>query len=155
MRMTDGQVRFGAGDLVNHLACRYLTELNLHMAEGVLAAPGDRDPMLDLLRQRGLAHEGGYIQHLEESCCQITRIDGVGLIQTAVDATVEAMRSDREVMGFPGDDVGLRVLESSHAIRSLSLYHLGLGPPVARVRPNHEESFPSVDGPALDWPCRT
>ena len=98
MRITDGQVRFGAGDLVNHLACRYLTELNLQMAEGVLAAPGDRDPMLDLLRQRGLAHEEGYIQHLEESGCQITRIDGVGLSQTAVDATVGAMRSGSEVI---------------------------------------------------------
>ena len=98
MRITDGQVRFGAGDLVNHLVCRYLTELNLQMAEGVLAAPGDRDPMLDLLRQRGLAHEEGYIQHLEESGCQITRIDGVGLSQMAVDATVEAMRSGSEVI---------------------------------------------------------
>ena len=98
MRITDGQVRFGAGDLVNHLACRYLTELNLQMAEGVLAAPGDRDPMLDLLRQRGLAHEEGYIQHLEESGCQITRIDGVGISQTAVDATVGAMRSGSEVI---------------------------------------------------------
>ena len=98
MRITDGQVRFGAGDLVNHLACRYLTELNTQMAEGVLAAPGDRDPMLDLLQQRGLAHEEGYIQHLEESGCQITRIDGVGLSQTAVDATVEAMRSGSEVI---------------------------------------------------------
>ncbi len=98
MRITDGQVRFGAGDLVNHLACRYLTELNTQMAEGVLAAPGDRDPMLDLLQQRGLAHEEGYVQHLEESGCQITRIDGVGLSQTAVDATLEAMRSGSEVI---------------------------------------------------------
>ena len=98
MRITDGQVRFGAGDLVNHLACRYLTELNTQMAEGVLAAPGDRDTMLDLLQQRGLAHEEGYVQHLEESGCQITRIDGVGLSQTTVDATLEAMRSGSEVI---------------------------------------------------------
>ena len=98
MKIADGQVRFGAGDLVNHLACRYLAELNTQMAEGVLAAPGDRDPMLDLLRQRGFAHEEGYVQHLEESGCQITRIDGVGLSQTAVDATLEAMRSGSEVI---------------------------------------------------------
>ena len=98
MRITDGQVRFGAGDLVNHLACRYLTELNTQMAEGVLAAPGDRDTMLDLLQQRGLAHEEGYVQHLEESGCQITRIEGVGLSQTTVDATLEAMRSGSEVI---------------------------------------------------------
>ena len=98
MKIADGQIRFGAGDLVNHLACRYLTELNTQMAEGVLAAPGDRDPMLDLLQQRGLAHEEGYIQHLEESGCQITRIDGVGVSQMAVDATVEAMRAGCEII---------------------------------------------------------
>ena len=98
MRITDGEIKFGAGDLVNHLACRYLTELNTQMAEGVLAAPGDRDPMLDLLQQRGLAHEEGYVQHLEESGCQITRIDGVGVNQTAVDATLEAMRSGSAVI---------------------------------------------------------
>ena len=98
MRITGGEIKFGAGDLVNHLACRYLTELNTQMAEGVLAAPGDRDPMLDLLQQRGLAHEEGYIQHLEESGCQITRIDGVGVNQTAVDATLEAMRAGCEII---------------------------------------------------------
>ena len=98
MRIMDGQLRFGAGDLVDHLACRYLTELNVQMAEGVLAAPGDRDPMLDLLRQRGLAHEMEYVRHLEKNGCQIARIDGVGLNQEAVDATLVAMRSGYEII---------------------------------------------------------
>ena len=98
MRITGGEIKFGAGDLVNHLACRYLTELNIQMAEGALAAPGDRDPMLDLLRQRGLAHEQSYVQHLEESGCQITQIDGVGVSQTVVDATLRAMRSGSEII---------------------------------------------------------
>ncbi|MCY4653368.1 MAG: nuclease, partial [Dehalococcoidia bacterium] len=98
MRITDGRISFGAGDLVDHLACRYLTELNTRMAEGVLAAPGDRDPMLDLLRQRGLVHEQEYVRHLEESGCKITRIDGVGLSQEGVDETLEAMRSGCEII---------------------------------------------------------
>ena len=77
----------------NHLACRYLTELNTEVAEGALTAPGDRDPMLELLRQRGLAHEESYVQHLKESGCEITRISGVEVSQAAVEVTAEAMRS--------------------------------------------------------------
>ena len=98
MRITDGQISFGAGDLVDHLACRYLTELNTQLAQGTLATPGDRDPMLDLLRQRGLAHELEYVSHLEESGRKITRIYGVGLSQEAVDKTLEAMSSGCEII---------------------------------------------------------
>ena len=98
MRITDGQISFGAGDLVDHLACRYLTELNAQLAEGVLAAPGDRDPMLDLLRQRGLAHEQDYVRHLEENGYKVAHIDGIGLNQEAVAATLEAMRSGCEII---------------------------------------------------------
>ena len=98
MRIANGQVTFGAGDLVNHLACRYLTDLNTQMAEGAIAAPGDRDPMLDLLRQRGMAHEQSYVQHLEEAGCTNTRIDGVGLSEEAADATLDAMRSGCEII---------------------------------------------------------
>ena len=107
MRITEGQIRFGAGDLVNHLACRYLTELNTQVAEGALTAPGDRDPMLDLLRQRGLAHEESYVQHLKESGSEITRIIGAGVSQAAVEVTVEAMRSGSEIIvqaAFAGGD---------------------------------------------------
>ncbi len=98
MRITDGRISFGAGDLVDHLACRYLTELNTQLAAGALAAPGDRDPMLDLLRQRGLAHEQDYVRYLEEAGCQVRRIDGVGLSREAVEATLEAMRSGCEII---------------------------------------------------------
>ncbi len=98
MRVTNGQLRFGSDDLVNHLACRYLTELNTQMAEGLLATPGDRDPMLDLLRQRGLAHEQEYVRYLDASGYQITYVDGIGLSQTAVDATLGAMRSGSEII---------------------------------------------------------
>lgn len=98
MRIIDGQVSFGAGDLVDHLACAYLTELNTRVAQGALAAPGDRDPMLDLLRQRGLAHEESYVQQLKESGCEVTRISGAGVSQAAVEITAEAMRSGCEII---------------------------------------------------------
>ena len=98
MRITNGQVQFGAGDLVNHLACRYLTELNTQVAGGALTAPGDRDPMLELLRQRGLLHEESYVQHLKDSGCEVTRISGVEVSRAAVEVTAEAMRSGSQII---------------------------------------------------------
>ena len=98
MRLTNGHVNYEAGDLVSHLACRYLTELNSKVAEGILTAPSDRDPMLELLLQRGLSHEQDYVQHLEEAGCQITRIDGIGISQATLNATREAMISGSEII---------------------------------------------------------
>ena len=42
-------IRLSASDLVNHLACRRLTELNHEVAVGLRAAPEYWDPTLDLL----------------------------------------------------------------------------------------------------------
>ena len=57
MDTIDGQIQFSANDLVNHLACRRLTELSNEVASGLGSAPGGWDPTLALLRERGLAHE--------------------------------------------------------------------------------------------------
>ena len=57
MDIVDGVIQFSANDLVNHLACRRLTELNHEVAGGQRFAPAGWDPTLELLRERGLAHE--------------------------------------------------------------------------------------------------
>ncbi|MCE2405727.1 MAG: TM0106 family RecB-like putative nuclease [Dehalococcoidia bacterium] len=98
MHSVQGRLQLSASDLVNHLACRHLTELNAEVAVGARAAPNNWDPMLELLRERGLAHERAYIEHLEESGHQVTSIGGVGIDAATVAATVEAMRSGREVI---------------------------------------------------------
>ena len=71
-------IRLSASDLVNHLACQRLTELNHQVAVGLRAAPEYWDPTLDLLWERGLAHEQAYIQHLMDAGAQ-TRVEGSGL----------------------------------------------------------------------------
>ena len=65
MDKVDDRIQFSANDLVNHLACRHLTELNLEVTSGLRSAPGGWDPALALLRERGLAHERAYIEHLK------------------------------------------------------------------------------------------
>ena len=54
MYTVDGKIQLSANDLVNHLACRHLTELNLEVEAGLLAKPNGWDPELELLRDRGL-----------------------------------------------------------------------------------------------------
>ena len=98
MEYVDGNVRLSAGDLVNHLACGHLTVLNSEVAAGVRAAPTDWDPTVALMRERGVAHERNYLQHLEDIGLRLTQIVGVGVNAEAVSATVAAMRNGADVI---------------------------------------------------------
>ncbi len=98
MEYVDGKVRLSAGDLVNHLACGHLTVLNSEVASGARAASTDWDPTVAIMRERGLAHERNYLQHLEDSGRHLTRIGGVGVDTMTVSATVEAMRNGADVI---------------------------------------------------------
>ena len=98
MEEKNGEIRLSASDLVNHLACRRLTELNRQVATGAQAAPGEWDPTLELMWERGLAHEEAYIGHLEAAGCRVTRIEGVGIDASAVAATLAAMKGGDEVI---------------------------------------------------------
>ena len=91
-------IQLSASDLVNHLACRRLTELNHEVAVGLRVAPEHWDPTLDLLWERGLAHEKAYIQHLTDAGAEVTWIEGAGLEAAAVAATIKAMRVGKEVI---------------------------------------------------------
>ena len=91
-------IRLSASDLVNHLACQRLTELNHEVAVGLRVAPEHWDPTLDLLWERGLAHEQAYIQHLTDDGAQVTTVEGWGLETTAVSATMKAMKAGKEVI---------------------------------------------------------
>ncbi len=98
MEIVDGVIQFSANDLVNHLACRRLTELNHEVAGGQRFAPAGWDPTLELLRERGLAHEQAYIEHLKDRGEQVTVIEGVGVGDASVADTIAAMRAGDQVI---------------------------------------------------------
>ena len=98
METVDGQIQFSANDLVNHLACRRLTELNHEVASGLRVAPGGWDPALALLRERGLAHEQAYIEHLKDLGEQVTVIEGVGVDDGSFAETMAAMRAGDQII---------------------------------------------------------
>jgi predicted RecB family nuclease len=93
MFTADGIVHLGASDLVGHLNCGYLTNLDLAVAKGELDKPFVWDPLLEVLAERGALHEQSYLDHLEASGPHIVRIDGIGVDMRAFAQTLDAMRS--------------------------------------------------------------
>ena len=104
-------VQLSASDLVGHLNCRNLTELDLAVAKGTLAKPRVWDPLLDVARERGLRHEQGYVEHLRSSGFEVETIAGIEFNQEAVAATAKAMSLGRQVIvqgAFLADNWGGR-----------------------------------------------
>src|SRR6201996_6012323 len=91
MQNVGGNLYLSSTDLVGHLNCTYLTELDLKVAKGELQKPKVWDPVLETLAERGAAHEKAFIDHLKTLGMAVTVIDGVGLDPKSVSATVEAM----------------------------------------------------------------
>jgi hypothetical protein len=65
MQTVGGAIHLSASDLVGHLNCRYLTGLDVAVANGTLAKPFIWDPVLEVLAERGALHEQDYIGHLK------------------------------------------------------------------------------------------
>ncbi len=97
MQGSGASLRLAATDISNHLACRHLTQLDRAVAEGRLSAPSWRDPALELLQERGFAHERAFLQHL--------RAQGLGVVEPEGEAgrlplqrALQAMRAGAEVI---------------------------------------------------------
>ncbi|MCK1378211.1 TM0106 family RecB-like putative nuclease, partial [Bradyrhizobium sp. 24] len=91
MQNVGGNLYLSSTDLVGHLNCTYLTQLDLKVAKGELQKPKVWDPVLQTLAERGAAHEQAFIDHLKTLGMAVTVIDGVGLDPKSISATLEAM----------------------------------------------------------------
>ena len=98
MYAANSTLHLSASDLVNHLACRRLTQFNYDVALGARPAPSRYDPTLEQLIERGLAHEENYLEHLKAEGREVTSVGGVGANEATVEATVQAMRGGRDVI---------------------------------------------------------
>jgi len=79
--------------LSNHLSCRHLTELNRKVARGELNPPRWHDPSLDVLIERGRAHEAAYIDFLVSDGLTVVHLHGQPLA-----ATLKAMSEGTDVI---------------------------------------------------------
>ena len=97
MQVVTGEIQLTASDLVGYVNCRYLTHQDLNVAKGLQPKPRSYDPGLEVLVERGRRHEEAYLTHLSVGGRTVTQIEGVGVNEAAVAATLEAMRN-----GVPG-----------------------------------------------------
>src|SRR6266481_1578013 len=91
MQKIGATLNFSSEDLVGHLNCRYLTELDLRVANGELEKPKIWDPVLEALVERGALHEQGFIEHIKADGRAVTIVEGVGVDSGSVAATIDAM----------------------------------------------------------------
>jgi len=92
MKKVGDSFELSATDLVGYLNCRHLAALDRAVAEGALPKPKVWDPLLQILVERGAAHERSYVEHLTKAGLDVVRIDGVEITHEAVPETLAAMR---------------------------------------------------------------
>ncbi|HZZ63353.1 MAG TPA: TM0106 family RecB-like putative nuclease [Roseiarcus sp.] len=87
-----------ASDLIAHLNCRHLTELDLKVAFGALKKPDGWDPGRQLLLERGLRHEREYVESLNSDGLPVTVIEGVGVDDETTARTRAAMQAGAKII---------------------------------------------------------
>ena len=107
MQKIGDRLRLSPSDLVGHLDCHHLTALDAAVARGEATKPKPWDPLLQILAERGLAHERALVDHLRQSGLAVAEIKGKpGIDQARMDATLAAMRAGASVIvqgGFMRD----------------------------------------------------
>jgi uncharacterized protein len=98
LKKEKGTIYLSASDLVGHLNCNHVSTLDLQVATGALAKPDYYDPLLEILRERGFRHEQDFISHLKSQGHEATSIDGEGIDDVTVNATLDAMLKGNDII---------------------------------------------------------
>lgn len=95
----NGVLQVSATDLVGHLNCRHLTDLDVEVANGSLARPKVWDPLLEVLWERGAIHERNYVEHLRRLGYGVTEIEATkGIAPIQVEQTLAAMKAGAQII---------------------------------------------------------
>ncbi|HYD10710.1 MAG TPA: TM0106 family RecB-like putative nuclease [Acidimicrobiales bacterium] len=99
MQLIDGDLVLSPTDLVGHLQCQHLTQLERQAAHGLLTRPERDDPELDILSRLGTEHEIRFLATLGDEGRSVVRIDTDDrtLVEAAAD-TVAAMKGGADVI---------------------------------------------------------
>jgi uncharacterized protein len=95
MQLLGTETTFYAKDLTGFLACRHLTTLERLAAEKRIKRPFFEDPMLEILKERGLAHERAYVEHLAATGKRVVEIERGA---EAFEQTLAAMRGGADAI---------------------------------------------------------
>ena len=103
MQKLDGTLVYSASDLTGFLACAHLTQLEKRAANGLLQRPHRKDPLVDLLSEKGLAHEKAFKATLENQGLSVVTVEspedkGLSALQAAAFRTASAMSEGVDVI---------------------------------------------------------
>jgi predicted RecB family nuclease len=76
MERVDGRLIFSATDLINHLECPHLTELNIEVALGRAELESSRSDTTSLVARKGDEHERSYLAQLIKEGREVVKIEG-------------------------------------------------------------------------------
>jgi predicted RecB family nuclease len=82
MKAFKNEIQFSASDLVNHLGCKHLTQLDRACAIGEINPPDWQNPALAFIQEKGIEHEKAYIENLKTQGLNICELDGNSVKQT-------------------------------------------------------------------------
>jgi len=94
VQLFDRQFVFSPSDVVNHLFCPHLTQLNRRVAEGELEKPDESREDVALISELGDAHEMSYLRELSDEGKSIVEIDLSGRNYAAAQAATEEAMAD-------------------------------------------------------------
>jgi len=97
MRLVGELLQLSATDLANHLSCPHLSQLDLAVAERRAERPRRRDPIVELLAERGREHEAAYLRHLRAQKLTVAEVQAAPGADS-VETTVKAMRDGADVI---------------------------------------------------------
>lgn len=102
MHNADGVLVLSATDLVGHLECEHLTQLERMAALGEVKRPDRKDPALDLLSTLGEEHERYHLERYSKSGLNVVVVEQraftVDQLKGAEAQTVQAMRDGADVI---------------------------------------------------------
>ena len=75
MELVDGTLIFSASDLINHLECPHLTQLDIQVALGRVDLTETRSDTTELVARKGDQHEREYLAQLRSGGCEIVEIE--------------------------------------------------------------------------------
>lgn len=110
MHNQSGVITLAPTDLSNFLSCRHLSALDLRAALGKAERPIRYGPLMEELRERGLAHEQRYLDHLTAQGLTIVHASGDEFedqyTEEGLQRTLQAMRDGADVIyqGTLSDD---------------------------------------------------
>ena len=98
MKIEKGELLISATDVAKHLACRYLTSLDLRAARVEIQRIYRHDPALAVLEERGLRHEAAYLSYLKDHGYDVLEDDSRLEDDARIHRTLGAMRSGIQVI---------------------------------------------------------